>query len=385
MKTVAACIFVFVAVAGVTCAQSAPPAPSVTVTRWPQDRSSAISLTFDDGINTDLDFVGPILKRHHLTGTFFIATAFGPWEKRKPEWKQLALDGNELANHTVHHPCLLSQITPHSQDYTPAMFEAEIRDAANDLTTFLNSSRGLTFAYPCGNMSFGKPQDEVANAALYLRYVAEHSFAARAVGSGSPVNPDEFNILAINDLGPTAGKNFPALLAMAEPALASRNWGVYCFHGVGGDWLAITPEALDELASYLEHHSEVWSAPFGDVVRYIQERKSLSIQIAASNPNSLDLALQWPMDKHIYDLPLTLKVQLPSVWTSVAASVDGKPLQARIIPAPFIPYGRAAAAASGNSAASAANSSAASTAYATTILLDVPAQTKSLRLSSSPP
>jgi hypothetical protein len=45
----------------------------------------------------------------------------GPWEKRKPEWKQLAQAGDELANHTVHHPCLLPQITPHSQDYTPAM------------------------------------------------------------------------------------------------------------------------------------------------------------------------------------------------------------------------------------------------------------------------
>src|SRR5579864_436132 len=91
-------------------------APRVSITRWPQDRSAAISLTFDDGINTDLDYAGPILKKHHLNGTFFVTTGMGPWEKRKAEWKQLALDGNELANHTVHHPCLLPQITPHSQD-----------------------------------------------------------------------------------------------------------------------------------------------------------------------------------------------------------------------------------------------------------------------------
>ena len=57
----------------------------------------------------------------------------GPWEKRQAEWKQLALEGNELANHTVHHPCLLAQIPPHAQDYTPAMMEAEISDAAQEL------------------------------------------------------------------------------------------------------------------------------------------------------------------------------------------------------------------------------------------------------------
>ena len=70
-------------------------APSVSVARWPQDRTAAISLTFDDGIDTHLDHVGPILKKHHLNGTFFVATALGPWEKRKAEWKQLAADGNE--------------------------------------------------------------------------------------------------------------------------------------------------------------------------------------------------------------------------------------------------------------------------------------------------
>jgi hypothetical protein len=258
------------------------------------------------------------------------------------------------------------------------MFEAEIRDAAADLTSFLNSSRGLTFAYPCGNMSFGKPEDEVANAALYWRYVAEHSFAARGVGRGSPVNPDEFNILAINDLGPTAGKDFHALLAMAEPALASRNWGVYTFHGVGGDWLAITPETLDELTSYLERHTEVWTAPFGDVVRYIQERKSLSTRIVASSPTSLDLALQWPMDKQIYDVPLTLKVQIPPTWNTVSATADGKSVPVRVV-----------AAASANSSASASGSAAAAATSAAaspiTVLIDVPAQTKSLRLSSAAP
>ncbi len=358
MKAIARCVLLFASLSAVASAQNFSPA--VTVARWPQDRLAAISLTFDDGINSHLDFVGPILKKHHLHATFFVATAMGSWEKRQAEWKQLALDGNELANHTVHHPCLLEQITLHSQDYTPAMFEAEIRDAALDLAKTLNSSRGLTFAYPCGNMSFGKPQDEVANTALYLRYVSEHAFAARAV-SGGPVNPDELNVLAVADLGPTAGKGFPALLAQAEPAFASHNWGVFCFHGVGGDWLAITPEALDELAAYLERHPEIWTATFGDVVRYIQERKSLSIQVTGNGPASLDLSLQWPMDKQIYDVPLTLKVQLPTVWNSVAATGDGKPLAARITTHTIAPTSP------------------------TTILLDVPAQTKSVRLFNPAP
>jgi len=353
MNRILPSLLLFAAISGVAPAQNIPPA--ITVARWPQDRVAAISLTFDDGINTHLDFVGPILKKHHLIGTFFVTTAMGPWEKRKPEWKQLALEGNELANHTVHHPCLLPQIKPHLQDYTPAMMEAEIKDAAQQITQLLNARRGLTFAYPCGNMSFGKPQDGVANAALYLRYVSENSFGARGAGAGSPQNPDELNVLDVGDLGPTADKDSIALLTMAQPALRGRLWGVYCFHGVGGDWLSITPETLDELAGYLERHPEIWTATFGDVLRYTQERKALSIQVTQSNATSLAIALQWPMDKQIYDLPLTLKVEVPTAWAEVTATGDGNRLAARIV----------------------------DRTEGTTLLVEVPAQTQALRIASA--
>ena len=353
MNRILASFFLLAVGTASTPAQTA--APAVTVARWPQDRVASISLTFDDGINTHLDFVGPILKKHHLNGTFFVTTGMGPWEKRKPEWKQLAEQGNELANHTVHHPCLLAQIKPHSQDYTPAMMEAEIKDAAQQITQLLNSRRGLTFAYPCGNMSFGKPQDEVANAALYLRYLSENSIGARGAGAGSPQDPNQLNVLDVGDLGPTADKDSIALLAMAQPVLHGRLWGVYCFHGVGGDWLSITPEALDELAGYLERHSEIWTATFGDVLRYTQERRALFIQITQSDATSLAIALQWPMDKQMYDLPFTLKVEVPAAWAEVTASGDGNRLAARIV----------------------------DRTKGTTILVEVPAQTRSLRIASA--
>ncbi|PYV95792.1 MAG: hypothetical protein DMG89_20220 [Acidobacteria bacterium] len=320
-------LWILPALMGTAAAQNS--VPKVSVTRWPQDRTAAISLSFDDGINTHLDVVRPILRKHHLNGTFFVATGMGPWQKRKPEWKQLAQEGDELANHTVHHPCLLPEIAPHSQDYTPDMMEREIASANQEIMQLLEHPRGLTFAYPCGNVSFGKPQDEVKNAALYLRYVSEHAFGARGIGAG-PENPDELNVLDISDLGPTAGKGFLNLLQLAEPALQEHNWGVYCFHGVGGDWLSITPEALDELAGYFERHSEIWTTTFGDVLRYIQERKAASIDIKQNENSSLALTLHWPMDKRIYDIPLTLKVEIPAIWEQVRIEGDGKPLSSKV-------------------------------------------------------
>ena len=298
----------------------------LTVAPWPGDRTAVISLTFDDAMATHLDNVGPILKKHGLQATFFVSTGSEAWRKRVKEWQQLAADGHEIGGHTVKHPCLLERIAPHAQDYTPQMMEAEIRDGAETVLREIHGTHGLTFAYTCGNLSFGPPADQARNAALYQRYVSEHFFAARLYGWVGTVTPDELSVLTVPDLGFTAGQDFRALLAMADPALRNHRWGVFTFHGVGGQWLSVTSDALDQLAGYLARHPEVWTATFGDVVRYIQESQALGIHQAEYTAKAVQFELNWPLDPQIFNLPLTLKWQLPNGSTSCAAAADGKPL-----------------------------------------------------------
>jgi peptidoglycan-N-acetylglucosamine deacetylase len=305
-------------------------APKVTIARWPGDRIATISLTFDDAMKTQLENVAPILKKHHLNATFFVITGKPEWTQRKKEWQALAGDGNEISNHTVNHPCLLKEITPHSQEYTPERMEAEVRDAATEITTTIGSQRGLTFAYPCGNMSFGTPGEQARNQALFMTYVSKYSFAARGYGAPGAQDPDNMNVLTVTDLGMTQGKDYVALLEMAEPVVRARSWGVFTFHGVGGEWLSIDTEALEELAAYLEQHSEIWTATFGDAVRYIQERLAGSVETEKSGESSLDVRLSWPLDRKVYDLPLTLRIELPSSWKQVNAAADGKAVTATI-------------------------------------------------------
>lgn len=303
----------------------------VTVARWPQDRTAAISLTFDDAMATHLDVAAPILKKHQLNGTFFVSTGLGVWEKRKEEWKQLAKDGNELGDHTVHHPCLLPEIEPHSQEYTPEMMQAEIRDSAKAVSEVVPQQRGLTFAYPCGDLSFGPPADQATNSALYLKFVAEYAFGARIIGPGGAQDPDDISVLAITDLGSTEKKDFSGLLAMADPVIQQHQWGVYCFHGIGGEYLSVSSSAFDELDAYLDTHREIWTAPFGDVLRYIQERQSAVLDIHGNSDGSVDIMLGWPLDSHIYDLPLTLKIEVARGVKEVVATADGDRLQTKLV------------------------------------------------------
>jgi Polysaccharide deacetylase len=263
----------------------------------------------------------------------------------------MAAEGNEIASHTVHHPCMLKVIKPHSQDYTPDMMLKEIRESSEAIIERLGVRRGLTFAYPCGDMTFGGEGDLARNQARYLDYVAQYHFAARGYNAWAPVVAEDINPLTVPVLGWTFGRDFPSLLDQLEPARQGHNWGVFVFHGVGGQWLSVTNQALDELSGFLAQHSEIWTATFGDVVRYIQEAKVLNIQAGESSGQSLGFQLAWPLDSKVYDLPVTLKWKLPSAWSTCTAQADGQPVKCSI------------KASDG----------------AKTALVDVPAQTKALR------
>lgn len=330
---------------------AAPETEAPAPTMWPGDRSSAISLTFDDGMETQLDNASPILKKHGLKGTFFVITGnLNSWRKRPDDWARLAAEGNEIASHTVNHPCMLKSIEIHSQTYTAEMMLREIRDSSESIIARLGVRRGLTFAYPCGDMTFGGEADLARNQARYMDYVAQYYFAARGYNAWAPVVAEDINPLTVPVLGWTFGRDFPSLLAQLEPVRQGHNWGVYVFHGVGGQWLSITNQALDELAGFLAQHSEIWTATFGDVVRYIQEAKALKVETGESSEQSYKFSLSWPLDAKVYDVPLTLKWKLPLSWNSCTACVDGQQM----------------------------NCSVTATAGAKSALVDVPAQTKTL-------
>ena len=43
------------------------------------------------------------------------------------------------------------------------------------------------------------------------------------------------------------------------------------FHGIGGDYLAVSTEAHAELLTYLDAHRDVyWTAPFIDIMRWVR-------------------------------------------------------------------------------------------------------------------
>ena len=71
-------------------------------TPWLNNCNGAISLSFDDGSQAQLDIAIPILDEFGLHGTFYI----NPRDTSNLEpWRRVGLNGHEIGNHTIQHIC----------------------------------------------------------------------------------------------------------------------------------------------------------------------------------------------------------------------------------------------------------------------------------------
>ena len=84
---------------------------SMRITNYADDRESAFSFTFDDGLLSQSENVKPILNQHGFKGTFYVLPPYladenqdtiwryGTW----PDFQSMAAEGNEIGSHTMHH------------------------------------------------------------------------------------------------------------------------------------------------------------------------------------------------------------------------------------------------------------------------------------------
>ena len=78
-----------------------------SATFWPRQAAAAVSLTFDDGLSSQLDRAIPGLDNAGLKGTFYLNPGPGRphWLEQVPRWQAAAESGHEMGNHTSRHPC----------------------------------------------------------------------------------------------------------------------------------------------------------------------------------------------------------------------------------------------------------------------------------------
>ncbi len=234
---------------------------------WPPGKTSAVVLTYDDALPSQLASAVPQLDAADFNGTFFLDGDITSADMLR--WRQVQRSGHELGNHSLFHPCPRAMLPDRSNyltdDYDVERMLEEIA-AMNNVLFGIDGANTRTYAGPCSQMLVGGVDytDALRRSGL-ARY-------ARTGGSQWSSVLKEFHELdsfQVPSWGPIDGPDGAQLIEYVERVRAARGLGVLQFHGVGGDYLAVSAQAHQELVTYLRQHPDVWVATFQEVMDYV--------------------------------------------------------------------------------------------------------------------
>lgn len=236
--------------------------------KWPKGQKAAVSLSYDDALNSQLDYAIPTLNKYGLKGTFYLQLSSPVIDQRLPEWRAAAKKGHELANHTLFHQCSKSQ--PGRDWVEPGrdldkMTVAQMKDQvvmANTMLYAIDGKRERTFTAPC--------IDKNAGGQNYIDAVKSEFVAIKLEGGGIAEDMNKFDPYDV-------GVNFPSgvtgqqLIDIVKQAAAKGTMANFTFHGVGGDHLTTSAEAHEELVKYLAAHKDIyWVDTFLNEMKYVK-------------------------------------------------------------------------------------------------------------------
>ena len=257
-------------IGAVTVATLAAPSRAASRFPWPDGRRAAVSLTYDDSLNGQLDIAAPQLEAHGFKATFFLTRQ--NMQARLADWQALARRGHEIGDHTVDHPCEL-------RPFTAASFE---RKELRPMETFLDANFGAShrrlFAYPCGATELGRYGKLNARQTRYVRLLRRDFEAARIV-DGGPNDPRlamRFRYL-LQANAPTYDRDAaqPAI-DYVNLAIARGYWAILIFHDIVGERRQTGETSGTTHRAILDFiaRQPVWCAPLGRVFDYIEARNA---------------------------------------------------------------------------------------------------------------
>jgi len=231
---------------------------------WPGGAKIAISLSYDDALNSQLDNAIPALDKYNFKASFYVLPNSTVIRDRMEEWRSAAKNGHELGNHSLYHPCSASLpnrgwVPPHHDldQYTLIKMIEEL-STTNTFLTAIDGNNERTYTPPCGDLTISGKN--------YLPKVKNNFVAIKGQGIASGFSvlwapSDVSNVQLIEDI-----KNI-------SPDVSLIN---ILFHGIGGDHLSVSTKAHAELLKFLSNNQETYYVDsFINIMKYKNIRSSI--------------------------------------------------------------------------------------------------------------
>lgn len=297
-------------IAGLLAVADIMPASAATYTKcnWFEDKTSAVTFTFDDGLSNQFSIMVPVLDEFNMKATFYVVTDWATRDNLWPRLKEIAANGHEIGSHTLTHPTV-----------------AGTRELAES-KRIIEEKIGmpcLTVAYPYCNF----PSDEET---LQESYISGRVCDGQFVGH---VLKDLYNISSIMTGSESSLRTEEDIEAKLKASMAEKKWCVFLIHEIDkGDGYSPTKKtALKPVLRYLNREkNNYWVATFRDVSQYIKENVSTTVTELADTPDSISVRLSNSLDNSLFYFPLTVKRSVPAGWTGVVATQAGDTIKSWI-------------------------------------------------------
>jgi peptidoglycan/xylan/chitin deacetylase (PgdA/CDA1 family) len=316
------------------------------VTNYADDRQSAFSFTFDDGLKSQFDYAKPVLDNYEFKGSFYVLPPYlaeneqetiwryGTW----PQFKTLASQGHEIGSHTMNHYDLTT--LPWGSETEEGSLLYELYQSKDSIEKRIPNEKCISFNYPYTNHN-----SEVDSAAsLFYEDARASGYSANEptiTGNdwyGLKAKEVDFNLprTSVDD----DMDELYSFLSWLNNAISKNQWAMIMIHDVvpfnqidsllnsndppyqpiSTEWLgwlcdSIAPKVLD---------NTVWVETVGNITRYIKERENASYQVLSSTNQQIQINLTDNLDNTIYNYPLSAYVKIPESWYYIRSEQNGK-------------------------------------------------------------
>ena len=303
------------------------------------------TMTFDDGLKKTSVKLDEICGKYGVVATLMLcAKAIN--DETAPFWKELFARGNVAPDsHSTGHKYLTSS---HPENLTEEIITEEVEGSFEILRKYFPEYDMLTFGIP------------------YSSYVPEayaHLFrSVYAARGGVCVLAYEFSRGKMQSLDPVPGSNSPGgwympyavrvmnekayigkgyeyltvdnFIAYLDKCVRDRGWFISGTHGiVEGENLDIRAEDLERLLSRMKEYidkGELWAPSFSDAVKYVRERQNSTVSVSECDGEyKVNLTMsdmtsdKLPLPTDVFNMPLTVRVNLDATWNGVTYTQAG--------------------------------------------------------------
>lgn len=251
-------------------AQNGDEKPATSHFQWPEGKRAAVSLSFDDSRLSQIDAGLAVLRKAGVKATFYVQAP--GVEKRLEGWKTAVIEGHEIGNHTVTHPCTGNYPFSRNnalEDYDLKKMAQQIDDNNQRIQKLL----GVTpkdFAYPCGLKFVGRGRQTKS----YVPLVAERFLSGRGYLDEAPNDPSFVDLAQamgtpFDDLG------FEQMKKLVDDAVQSGSWIIFVGHEMGSRAYQTTDlNALERLCQYLKDPTNgIWLGTVDQIGAYVRDHQ----------------------------------------------------------------------------------------------------------------